>query len=704
MKVAPYIILFVVLNASKHAVWAQDSTVFRSEEAVVVTATRQPIKKANIAVPILFITKKQIQQSGALKLNELLYEQTGMFITNGSGSRAVGGGIFGNGLQLQGMSAEHTLILIDGEPVNGRNGGVLDLSRLAVGNVQRIEIIKGPYSSLYGSDAMGGVVNVITEQTTTSQKHLALRAGSFATIDAVARVNYPFKKTTVALFGNYNSSNGYDLDKSTVEKTLDPYRNFSWQASIKHVLTNKSTLSISSRYFAGIQHSRYAIASPSINIVGSGATTDWANNIRYQYRRTPKTTHVLSMYYNRYSYKQQLDSVSNNRAYYNDFFTQQFLRFENINTFQVRPKWNTILGGGYTYQQVNTTRYANAQSQTAWHLFWQNEIKWQDKLNISAGLRFDYNSDYQPNIAPKLAFIYKASQKIKLFANAGAGFRAPDFRQLYLKYINAAADNYVLYGTQEFSLSNLEWQKSQGIISNILPAAYSIKPLKPEQNLGYNAGVHFTNQKNVKAEFALFRNDVSNLIQFIEIAKRFNGSSVFSYININNTYTQGVETNVFWQPTKKINISSGYQYLNSADKAILKKIKDELVYGRDAVGAPARLMKRGDYVGLQFRSKHVANIKLAYEANGWQPNIRLVYRSKWGVYDYDGNGFSNMDAEFATGFVQINVGVQKLWNKQWQTQIGINNITNYTDATNRVNVPGINYFITMQLNFNNHKK
>ena len=110
----------------------------RQLDEVVVTGTRTERKVGNVAVPVSIITKSTIRQSGSLRLNDILQEQTGILITSGTGSNAVGGGVFGNGVQLQGLSADHTLLLLDGEPLIGRQGGVMDLTRFAVGNVRKI--------------------------------------------------------------------------------------------------------------------------------------------------------------------------------------------------------------------------------------------------------------------------------------------------------------------------------------------------------------------------------------------------------------------------------------------------------------------------------------------------------------------------------------------------------------------------------------
>ena len=120
-----------------------DTASRESLEEVVVTATRTPRSVNNVPVPVTIIGQDKIERIGALRLNEVLAEQAGLQIITDHGT----------GLQLQGLSADYILILIDGEPVIGRTGGTLDLTRLAVGSIQRIEIVKGPSSSLYGSEA-----------------------------------------------------------------------------------------------------------------------------------------------------------------------------------------------------------------------------------------------------------------------------------------------------------------------------------------------------------------------------------------------------------------------------------------------------------------------------------------------------------------------------------------------------------------------
>src|SRR5689334_20322028 len=141
----------VLLIITTLPVFAQEDTLFsKTLTELVITATRTERKLSNVAVPVQIITRKAITQSGSVRLNDILTEQTGLYITSGGATTSAGGGVFGNGVQIQGLSPDYTLILLDGEPIIGRQGGVIDLSRLSVGNIKKIEIVKGPSSSLYG--------------------------------------------------------------------------------------------------------------------------------------------------------------------------------------------------------------------------------------------------------------------------------------------------------------------------------------------------------------------------------------------------------------------------------------------------------------------------------------------------------------------------------------------------------------------------
>ena len=176
----------------------KDTTAFRSMGEVVVTATRTPRMMGNLAIPVNIVSAKTLYQSGSLRLHDILTEQTGINIVEN----------FGRGIQVQGLSSEYTLILIDGEPLIGRTGGVLDLSRISVRNIRKIEIVKGPSSSLYGSEAMGGVINIITDRAGQNKSDVSLRYARFNTLDGGINFSRRYGKTDLLASLNYNRSSG----------------------------------------------------------------------------------------------------------------------------------------------------------------------------------------------------------------------------------------------------------------------------------------------------------------------------------------------------------------------------------------------------------------------------------------------------------------------------------------------------------------
>jgi outer membrane receptor for ferrienterochelin and colicins len=678
-----------------------DSTFLKSLDEIVVTATRTERKLGNVAIPAVIISKKAIQLSGSLRLNDILQEQTGIYITSGSGSSAVGGGVFGNGVQLQGLSPDHTMILLDGEPLIGRQGGVMDLSRFAVGNIRKIEVVKGPSSSLYGSEAMGGVINIITEPLQGKQFNAGIRSGSFFTNDLFASGNYTGKKAAVYGFVNRNSSNGYELDKSSPEKTVDPFYNYTAHLKWSYKFSPKTKLIVSGRYFYAEQQSFFAINSPVINIGGKATTKDFNINPVITHQFNEKVKSSLRLVTNGYRFVQQLDSINSGKKYYADEFQQGFYRLENQTDVSINRCHMLVIGGGYTLQTVNTIRYRKAQQQQMWYGFAQHEWSGVKNMIVIAGLRYDYNTDFAARISPKLAVNYKVGEKIKFNASYGAGFKAPDFRQLYLSFNNNAAEGYSIYGANEFSMDLLEQQKNQGLIAAILPAANFVTKLRPETSNGFNLGVQLKPLNNVKIDINFFRNDVNDLVNYIPVATNTNGTSVFSYININRAFTQGAETNISYQLLKHLNISGGYQYLATADKTVLQAIRNNEVFGRDITGGSARLMTVKDYSGLLNRSKHMANLRLFLndEKTGWASSLRLIYRSRFGVIDKDGNGFANMKEEFAPAMMQVNVTVSKQIIRRVNIQVGVNNLFNQTNARYMPNLPGVNWFAAIQYSF-----
>jgi len=673
----------------------QDSSAFKKDlDEVVITATRSERKLSNVAVPTTIVQGKRIMQSGSLRLNDILGEQTGLYITQS----------FGKGLQMQGLSPDYTLILLNGEPLIGRTGGVLDLSRVAVGNIKKIEIIKGPSSSLYGSEALAGVVNIITDQAYTQNLAATLRYGRFNTIDGTINGSMKSGKFSGTAFVNSNSSEGYSLVPGSIQKTVEPYWRFTSQVQAAYNFNLKTRLSASLRYALEDIQNSITVQNLGQTIVSSGKETNkdinFAPVLTHSFNKRWKTN--LRGYISTFSSEQKLD-VKTQDINYNDQFRQAFYRIEDQTEFTLSEKLIFNGGAGYIRENVSSTRYDSLSEKhynNIGYLFFQTEWKPVKDLLVIAGLRFDDNQAYASVFSPKIALRYAINEKWSATGSVGRGFKAPDFRQLYLNFTNVAAGSYSVFGSL-VATEEVDRLQAAGQIENITPVYEKLTDLSPETSTGYNVGLHYNAPGKFSAKANFFRNDVNNLIITDIIAYKTNGGQIYSYLNVSRAMTEGVELDATAKIHRLFTLSGGYQFLITADKQVLDDIEAGLVFTRDAQTGISRKMTRSEYGGLPNRSRHMANIKLFFESPDakWFATTRAIWRSRWGTTDIDGNGIINREDEYADGFLTLNLSGGRQWKNGFRVVAGIDNALNYTDPTNLPGVPGYEWYVTLTYNF-----
>ncbi|NND15099.1 MAG: TonB-dependent receptor, partial [Eudoraea sp.] len=211
-------------------------------DEVVLTATRTERQLSSLPLPVQIISQDAIRNTNTLRLSEILNEQTGLITVSDFGSA--------EGIQLQGLDAQYTLILINGVPLIGRSAGTLDLKRVALGNIKQIEIVKGASSSLYGSEALGGVINIITETPKEGlEGSLTHRSSSFDIHDSNIQISSKKKKLGISLFVNRYENGGFDLTGDDGLNSLDPYSNWTINPSITYDFAEETKLYVSGRYF-----------------------------------------------------------------------------------------------------------------------------------------------------------------------------------------------------------------------------------------------------------------------------------------------------------------------------------------------------------------------------------------------------------------------------------------------------------------------
>ena len=232
-----YFLVFAPICLFSQVRFVKD-TIQSQGDSVVVTATRSERKLSNVTVPVTIINAKSIQQIGALRLTDILKEQPGLSMTSG----------FGAGVQLQGLNPDYTIILINGEPLVGRTAGVLDLNRIALGNIKKIEIVKGPSSSLYGSEAMAGVINIITDATTKTPLQSSLRYGTYNTIDAGLNNTLASKSIFYQGYYNYYSTDGYSIRPSSASRVTTPIKRVATNQQFKYNFTDNTNVLVGLRF------------------------------------------------------------------------------------------------------------------------------------------------------------------------------------------------------------------------------------------------------------------------------------------------------------------------------------------------------------------------------------------------------------------------------------------------------------------------
>lgn len=684
---------FFLVFTSANAQPVADTIRLVSIDEVVVTASRAPRLLGNVAVPVTLISAKSIYQSGSLRLHDILAEQTGLVLTDN----------FGRGIQVQGLSSEYTLVLIDGEPLIGRTGGVLDLSRISVRNIKKIEVIKGPSSSLYGSEAMGGVINIITDRSGQNKSDIALRYGRFNTVDGAFNFSRRIGKTDIQGSANYNQSEGYSLKPNALQQTVEPYRRGMQQISIHHQLADRWKLGAGFRHNSTYTDNSIVVQNGASTIVSSGY--EKSNEFNFtpyiQYQFSDKIKNVLRGYITGFTATQEL-RVKDVVGAYDDRFKQDFRRVENQTDWQVREQSTLIAGAGVIAESVGSNRYDSLSTQrnnSIAYVFVQHEEKVNKKLTLIGGVRFDANQAYASVWSPKAAIQYKLTERMSFNLSYGRGFKAPDFRQLYLNFTNLAAGSYAVFGTA-IAAAELEKQDRAGLIDQITSTASMLSELKPEVSGGWNATLKYRAPSGFNASINLFRNDLRNMIVTDIIAYKKSGGQIFSYFNLNRALTQGVEVDIEQKLTQRLVVRGGYQYLYAVDKEVLAAIKAGGYFQRDQETNMVSRMRPSDYGGLTNRSRHNANLKLTYETeSGFFMTLRTLYRSRWGVADADGNGIINRADEFALGYVQFNASTGFKIGDQWKLLGGLDNIFNYRDVQFLPGNPGRAGYIDVQFNF-----
>ena len=654
-------------------------------EPVVLTATRTERRLSALPLPVAVIPAAQIRQMGSMRAGEVLAELPGAALVQNQ---------FGQGLQLQGFDPDYTLILLDGEPVIGRTAGTLNLTRLLVHDLERIEVIKGPASSLYGSEALGGVVNLITRGVTEPLSLGArLRTGSNATTDLTLDGAARQGRVWGRLLFNRNASAGYDLTPDTDVPTIGAHQAYTVQGKLGYDLSSRTQLTLSGRLLTERQQTRFPFSASTADVAATVA--DWTVLPTLVTYLRPTLRWRTSLYAAQYAttdtWRQGDVQVDANR------FTQTFLRPESQLDLGYGTRSVFTLGLGGFLESVNSSRYTSLKRFQSGYAYAQADLSPRPWLGVVAGARFDAHSQYGARLSPKLALRADLSSALTLKASVGVGFKAPDFRQLFLNFTNLSAA-YSVYGTEE-AVPLLQAALAAGQLSALTIDPARLADLRAERSTAYQLGLTWRHGDRLVLNVGGFWHEVSDLIESISVAQRSTGQQIFSYTNLGSIVIRGAEADVLWQAAPGLSLSAGYQLLFAQDREVLSGIADGNYF------LATRRMRSADYLGLYNRSRHMGTLKAFYQHPRWGTgaSARLILRGSFVLADGNGNGVADIDDPRVPGHGLLNLTLNQRFDPLGvpglELQAGLENALGFTSPTFLPGIAGRLWFLALNYRF-----
>lgn len=509
-------------------------------QPIVVTATRVETPIEEIASSVTVISSEEIRRKQRPTVLEVLRGTPGLDVvqTGGVGKTT--------SISIRGANSEHTLIMIDGVEVNDPMSPTrsYDFAHLTVDNIERIEILRGPQSTLYGSDAIGGIIHIITKKGEGKPKiHLSAEGGSYTTFRETAGVSGGNKWVNYSLGLSRFDTDGISVaNKKNGNYEKDGYENTS--LSTRLGFTPVENLSIDFLL-------RYIKAKSEIDtwVFGVGVVDD-PNYVQKSKQYFFKTQAELSLFDKTWNQKLGFAVNDNVRYYKNPKDPQYPFDFERGSYYGelIKLDWqhhlklhrtNSLTFGFEFEREEGKSRY---YSESIWGpdqsvfpkktanmkgYYIQDEIKLWNRLFGTLGIRVDDHSRFGTETTYRIAPAYLIKETdTKIKGTFGTGFKAPSLYQL-------------------FAPATL-W----GPIGN--------KNLKPEKSKGWDVGIEqsfFRDQVTLGATY--FRNDFEDLIQF---------DSTKGYINIAKAKTEGAELFASLKPIEDLIIRLNYTHIDTENK------------------------------------------------------------------------------------------------------------------------------------------
>ena len=620
-------------------------------EQVVVTAQYAPTSTEKSVHSIRIIDRERMDQQAAVNLRDLLQKETNMRITQDN--------ILGSGMTMQGISGQNVKFLVDGVPIVGRLDGNIDLSQLNLNNVERVEVVEGPLSVNYGTDALAGTINIITKKPEQNKLNVA--------------VNSYYESA-----GQYNLDGNISFNQKGHGITLSGGRNYfdGWSPTDPFFQFPERTMADSSRirewnpkeqYFANAQYS-YHLKSWKFRAYGEWFQEEIIN------RGAPRTPYFETAFDDRYlteringgldvsgkvhpNYRVSVLAAYNyfertKNTFFRDLTNlnselttnsgdQDTTRFDQImsrgSVARVKPdaKWNFELGYDINVETAFGQRIDGGNKTIGdYAAFGSLEYTPIDGLTLRPGVRYSYNTQYKAPITPS----FNARYSIKNFTIRGSyarGFRAPTIKELYFDFVDV---NHNIQGSQD-----LKAETSDNVSFSV-----NWKYLKEQTML--------------KIELAGFYNDIRNLIT-LGLAE--GSSTQFSYLNIGNFRTAGAKLNTRFS-FHHFEADLGFAYVGRYNQLA------------DSLDAPAFSFTP------EFRAA------LSYDIKEWDMTISAFYNYVGVLPSYTTTEEGGVELRQVSDYHLLDITVsKKFWKDRIVWSVGGKNLLNVQQVDSNADAGGV---------------
>jgi len=454
------VIIFFFLFSSMYLIaqMQPDTTTWNKNlDQVVITAQFTPTDTRETVNSVRVLNRKIIEQRSVVNLQELLQTEANIRLSQDP--------ILGSDISVNGLKGENLKILIDGVPVVGRLNGSIDAGQIPLSSIQKIEIIEGAQSLLYGSEASGGVINLITRKSQTSDIDTEVNAqyetNGFRTL--TARAGYTSKKITLQATGNIQNFIPALDTSQTRDQVWNPKRQRSVRAMLRYQPSERTDIRISGNILSeqvdNLGEKRRPVFKPyafddyyftdryDLNVHGERwtksknliqATLGWnvfsriKNSYRFDFDNENKTL---------------LDGMQDTSS------AKGYLSRFTFASDRKERKWNYLLGLENYYETATGTRLLDTTSVEPGKaytndlgIFASGKIKLSPELTIQSGTRWTYNMRYGTAVTPSTWLFWQPKLPLQVRFSWAYGFRSPSVKELFFSFIDI---NHFVIGNAE---------------------------------------------------------------------------------------------------------------------------------------------------------------------------------------------------------------------------------------------------------------